>query len=246
MKAIKIVLDPAIGWHIRNPATYRIERTYPIIPPTVLFGIVQNLLNTSSHKTNFKEFIALGGFPTSDVGLSLEMQRIVKIDPGKKRVVGDRHEIEVAHTNFINSYLLVPDELSAEYVSNLKQRVGDIVLLTTTQFPTTIRKISEHEVLKTRSKKLLFGLAREGIGFPYVLPMRYEFGKTEDYRAQQYWRVLLPFVPIVSDKSIRKADIELFEPIDALSIDDATFDAELVKLCKNKWHKNITPLVGTI
>ncbi|VVB88702.1 Uncharacterised protein [uncultured archaeon] len=245
MKAIKIVLDPAIGWHIRNPATYRIERTYPVIPPTVLFGIVQNLLNTSSHKTTFKKFIALGGFPSSNVGLSLEMQRIVKIK-GKEDIVGDRHEIEVAHTNLINSYLLVPDELSAEYVSNLRQRVGDIVLLTTNQFPVTLRKISEHEVLKTKSKKLLFGLAREGMGFPYVLPLRYEFGKTNDYRTQQYWRVLLPFVPVVSDKSIRKADIELFEEVDSLSIDGANFDAELVKLCENKWHKSIAPLVGTI
>ncbi len=174
------------------------------------------------------------------------MQRIVKIDPGKKRVVGDRHEIEVAHTNLINSYLLVPDELAAEYVSNLRQRVGDVVLLTTNQFPTTIRKISKHEALKIRSKKLLFGLAREGMGYPYVLPLRYEFGKTTDYRTQQYWRVLLPFVPVVSDKLIRKADIELFEEIDALSIDGANFDAELVKFCENKWHKSIAPLVGTI
>jgi hypothetical protein len=140
----------------------------------------------------------------------------------------------------------VPDKLAAEYVSNLNQRVGDIVLLTTSQFPTMIRKISEHEAIPTRSKKLLFGLAREGMGFPYVLPMRYEFGKSDDYRAQQYWRVLLPFVPVVSDKLIRKADIELFEEIDALSFDGANFDAELVKLCKNTWHKGITPLVGTI
>jgi hypothetical protein len=245
MKAIKIILDPAIGWHIRNPATYRIERTYPVIPPTVLFGIVQNLLNTSSHKTTFKQFIALGGFPSSDVGLSLEMQRIVKIK-GKEEIVGDRHEIEVAHTNFINSYLLVPDELAAEYVSCLKQRVGDVFLLTTNQFPVTIRKISEHEVLKLKSKKLLFGLAREGMGFPYVLPVRYEFGKTIDYRTQQYWRVLLPFMPVVSDKLIRKADIELYEEIDAFSIDGANFDAELVKFCENNWHKSIAPLVGTI
>ncbi len=245
MKAIKIVFDPAIGWHIRNPATYRIERTYTVIPPTVLFGIVQNLLNTSSHKTNFKKFIALGGFPTSDVGLSLEMQRIVKIK-GKDDIVGDRHEIEVAHTNLINSYLLVPDELATEYISALRQRVGDVVLLTTNQFPATIRKISEHEVLKIKSKKLLFGLAREGMGYPYVLPLRYEFGKTTDYRTQQYWRVLLPFVPVVSDKLIRKADIELFEEVDALSIDGANFDSELIDLCENKWHKSITPLIGTI
>lgn len=245
MKAIKIVLETAMGWHIRNPATYRIERTYPVIPPTILFGIVQNLLNTSSHKTTFKEFIALGGFPSSDVGLSLEMQRIVKIK-SKDNIVGDRHEIEVAHTNLINSYLLVPDELADEYVLDLKQRVGDLVLLTTNQFPAIIRKISEHEVLKTRSKKLLFGIAREGMGFPYVLPLRYEFGKTDDYRTQQYCRVLLPFVPVVSDKSIRKADIELYEEVDVLSIDGANFDAELVKLCENKWDKSIAPLVGTI
>lgn len=161
-------------------------------------------------------------------------------------IVGDRHEIEVAHSNLINSYLLVPDELAAEYVSNLRQRVGDVVLLTTNQFPTTIRKISEHEALKIRSKKLLFGLAREGMGFPYVLPLRYEFGKTTDYRTQQYWRVLLPFVPVVLDKSIRKTNIELFEEIDAFSIDGANFDAELVKFCENKWHKSIAPLVGAI
>jgi hypothetical protein len=245
MKAIKIILDPAIGWHIRNPATYRIERTYPVIPPTVLFGIVQNLLNTSSHKTTFKQFIALGGFPSSDVGLSLEMQRIVKI---KKidDIVEDRHQIEVAHTNLINTYLLVPDELAAEYVLGLSQRVGDVVLLTTNQFPVTIRKISEHEIIKSKSKKLLFGLAREGMGYPYVLPLRYEFGKSTDYRTQQYFRVLLPFVPVVSDKSIRIADIELYEEIDAFSIDGANFDAELVKLCENKWDKSIVPLVGTV
>ncbi len=79
-----------------------------------------------------------------------------------------------------------------------------------------------------------------------MLPLRYEFGKTNDYRTQQYWRVLLPFVPVVSDKSLRKADIELYEEIDTLSIDGANFDAELEKLCENKWHKTITSLVGTI
>lgn len=182
---------------------------------------------------------------TNDGTTPLEMQRIVKIK-GKEDIVGDRHEIEVAHTNLINSYLLVPDEIAAEYVSSLRQRVGDVVLLTTNQFPVTLRKISEHEVLKTKSKKLLFGLAREGMGFPYVLPLRYKFGKTNDYRTQQYWRVLLPFVPVVSDKSIRKADIELFEEIDVLSIDGVNFDAELEKLCENEWHKDITTLVGTI
>lgn len=245
MRAIKIQLDPAIGWHIRNPATYRIERTYPIVPPTVIFGITQNLLNTSSHKTTFKKIISLGGFPVSDVGLSLEMQRIVKIK-GKDEIVGDRHEIEVAHTGLINSYLLVQDDCFNEYLSCLKQREGDVINLTTNQFPTAIRRITEHEVVMTKSKHLLFSLARDGVGLPFVLPMRYEFRKTEDYRTQQYWRVLLPFMPVISDKSIKKADITLNEEIEVISIDGANFDAELTKLCENKWDKSITPLVGTI
>jgi len=50
----------------------------------------------------------------------------------------------------------------------------------------------------------------------------------------------------VSYKSIRKADIELYEEVDAVSIDGAIFVAELVKLCENKWDKSIAPLVGTI
>ena len=245
MRAIKIVLDPAIGWHIRNPATYRIERTYPIVPPTVLFGIIQNLLNTSPHKTIFKKIIPLGGFPVSDVGLSLEMQRIVKIK-GKDEIVGDRHEIEVAHTGLINSYILVPEDCLREYFSRLKQREGDIVNLTTNQFPVSIRKITEHEIINKKSKTLLFSLARDGVGLPFVIPMRYEFGKTEDYRTQQYWRVLLPFMPVISDKLFKKADIELYDEVDAISIDGANFDAELVKLCENKWDKSIKPLVGTI
>ncbi|MFQ6119873.1 MAG: CRISPR-associated protein Cas5, partial [Methanosarcinales archaeon] len=102
MRAIKIVLETPFGWHIRNPATYRVERTYPVIPPTVLFGIVQNLLYTSSHKTKYKDMIALGGFPRSNIGLSLDMERIVKLytrqHPRTKRYkhVIDRHEVEVA------------------------------------------------------------------------------------------------------------------------------------------------------
>lgn len=245
MRAIKIQLDPAMGWHIRNPATYRIERTYPIVPPTVLFGIIQNLLNTSSHKTTFKKIIPLGGFPVSDVGLSLEMQRIVKIK-GKNEVVGDRHEIEVAHTGLINSYLLVPDDCFNEYFSCLKQREGDVINLTTNQFPTAIRRITEHDVIITKSKRLLFSLARDGVGLPFVIPMRYEFRKTEDYRTQQYWRVLLPFMPVISDKSIKNAGIALNDEIEVISIDGANFDAGLMKLCENKWDKSITPLVGTI
>lgn len=245
MRAIKLQLDPVIGWHIRNPATYRIERTYPVVPPTVLFGIIQNLLNTSSHKTTFKKIIPLGGFPVSDVGLSLEMQRIVKIK-GKDEIVGDRHEIEIAHTGSIDSYLLVPDDCFKEYYPLLKQREGDIINLTTNQFPVSIRKISEHEAINTKSKKLIFSLARDGVGLPFVVPMRYEFRKTEDYRTQQYWRVLLPFMPIISNKLIKKADIELHNEIEVISIDGVNFDAELVKLCESKWDKSIMPLVGTI
>ncbi len=243
MKAIKIVLDPSMGWHIRNPATYRIERTYPIIPPTILFGIVQNLLNTSPHKTPFREVIPLGGFPTSDVGLSLELQRIVKI---KEKILGDRHEIEVAHTNLINSYFIVQDERVDEYISNLSQRVGEIVLLTTTQFPAIIREVSKHEVRLTRNKKLLFGLARDGIGYPYVLPMRYEFGKGNDYRTQKYSRVMLPFKPIVIDKIIKKNDIMLVEEVDTLAIEEVNLDKELIEICKNRWDRSIKSMVGTI
>lgn len=170
MKGIKITLKPMVGWHIRNPATYRIERTYPVIPPTVLFGIVQNLFFTSSHKTPYRDIIALGGFPQTDIGLSLEMQRIVKIK-STKNIVTDRHEIEVAHSGPIDCYLLLKERAGNGYVECLENTIGDIVLLTTTQFPAKIEDVSVYNAIKTKSNVLLFSTSIDGLGFPYVLPL---------------------------------------------------------------------------
>ncbi len=248
MKAVKIILEPTHGWHIRNPATYRVERTYPVIPPTVLFGIIQNLLNTSAHRTSYRKIIALGGFPRSDIGLSLDMERIVKINLQKKDrpIFTDRHEIEVAHSDKIDAYAIVLDEYVDDYLPLLKKTVGDIVLLTTNQFPAVIRDIKVYDAKIDKSNTLLFCLSHEGVGMPHILPLHYVFGKKENYRAQKYYRVLLPYSPILSEHLIKKTGIYLKKEIEVITINGANFDAELLKLCENKWDKSINPIVGTM
>jgi hypothetical protein len=255
MKAIKIVLEAPFGWHVRNLATYRVERTYPIIPPTVLFGVVQNMLCTSSHKTKYRDMIALGGFPRSDVGLSLDMERITKLYTrpveGKKGIykhVTDRHEVEIAHSSEIDSFLVVEDDSTAYgYTRLLRDKVGEIMLLTTNQFPTIVRDVSLHDVKLTKTNSLLFCLEYDGWGMPYVLPLSYRFKKENDYRAQQYYKVLLPFSPILREKTIERSTIVLNNDIESLDISGAHFDRELLDFCRNQWlDENIEIIVGTV
>jgi CRISPR-associated Cas5-like protein len=255
MKAIKIVLEAPFGWHVRNPATYRIERTYPVVPPTVLFGIIQNMLYTSSHKTKYRDMIALGGFPCSDMGLSLDLERIVKLytrplkgKRGKYKHVSDRHEVEVAHSGKIDSFLIVEDNSKAdEYTRLLQDKIGEIVLLTTNQFPAIVRGVSIHDIRLTRTNKLLFCLEHEGWGLPCVLPLSYKFRKKDDYGAQQYYKVLLPFSPILKDKTMERSEIALKNEIESLKINGVCFDRELLNLCKNQWlDKNIEITIGTV
>jgi CRISPR-associated Cas5-like protein len=255
MKAIRIVLEAPFGWHVRNPATYRVERTYPVVPPTVLFGIIQNVLYTSPHKTRYRDMIALGGFPKSDVGLSLDLERIAKLytrplkgESGKYKHVSDRHEVEVAHSGEIDSFLVVEDNSKAdEYTKLLQDRIGEIVLLTTNQFPAIVKKVSIHEIGLVKTNKLLFCLEREGWGLPYVLPLSYKFKKKDDYRAQQYYKVLLPFLPILKDKTMERSEILLKNEIESLEINGACFDRELLNLCRNQWlDKSIEITIGTV
>ena len=254
MKAIRVVVEAPFGWHVRNPATYRVERTYPIVPPTVVFGIIQNILYTSSHKTRYRDIIALGGFPRSDVGLSLDMERITKLKTrlerkkGEYRHVSDRHEVEVAHSGEIDSFLVVEDDSAADaYTRMLQERTGEVVLLTTNQFPSIVRKVSMHDVRLVKTDRLLFCLEREGWGLPFVLPLSYKFKKQNDYRAQQYYKVLLPFSPILSEKIIKRSEIILANEIESLKINGSYFDRELLQFCKNQWlDKNIKTVVGTV
>lgn len=255
MKAINIVLEAPFGWHVRNLATYRVERTYPIIPPTVLFGVIQNMLYTSSHKTKYRDMIALGGFPRSDVGLSLDVERITKLYTrpvegrrGKYKHVTDRHEVEVAHSSEIDSFLIVEDDsLAKEYTELLRDKVGEVVLLTTNQFPAMVRDVSLHNVKLIKTNSLLFCLEYEGWGMPYVLPLSYRFEKENDYRAQQYYKVLLPFSPILGEKTIERSAIVLKNDIESLDINGAHFDKELLNSCRNQWlDENIEIIVGTV
>jgi len=254
VKAIKFELEASFGWHIRHPATYRVERTYPIIPPTIIFGIVQNILFTSSHKTPYKEIIALGSFPKSDVGLSLEMERIVKIkNMKKKEIVSDRHQIEVAHSDKIECFILLKEgNKSNEIMEKLKNSEGEIVPLTTPQFPAIIKRVLECDFQEDgNSKKLLFTLSQDGLidGMPYVLPLRYEFKEKEDYRTQKYFRVILPFKILStkhSDRILERTKIVLQNEIETIKIDDKYFDKNLIEYCENKWDKKIKEEVGTI
>jgi len=254
MKAIKVVVEAPFGWHVRNPATYRVERTYPIIPPTVIFGIVQNILYTSSHKTRYRDIIALGGFPRSNIGLSLDMERITKLKTrlerkkGKYRHVSDRHEVEVAHSGEIDSFLVVEDDSAADaYTKLLQKRTGEVVLLTTNQFPSIVREVSMQNVRLVKTNRLLFCLERKGWGLPFVLPLSYRFKKKHDYRAQQYHKVLLPFSPILGDKTIERSEIVLANEIESLEINGSYFDRELLQFCRNQWlDKNIEIVVGTV
>ncbi len=255
MKALKIVLEAPFGWHIRNPATYRVERTYPVVPPTVLFGIMQNMLCTSSHKTKYREMIALGGFPRSNVGLSFDVERITKLytrlqegEKGKYKHVTDRHQVEVAHSSCIDSFLAVEDDSTAsEYSGLLEEKIGEIVLLTTNQFPAIVRDVTIYETRLVRTNKPLFCLEREGWGLPCVLPLSYRFEKEDNYRAQQYYKVLLPFSPILRDKTIERSEIVLNNEIESIDINGTFFDKELLQFCRNQWlDTNIEVVVGTV
>lgn len=254
MKSIKIILETPFGWHIRNPATYRVERTYPVIPPTILFGIVQNILFTSSRRTKYRDMISLGGFPASDIGLSLDMERITKLytrkdqKSKKDKHVVDRHLIEIGHSGNIESFIIFNDNvIFEECVELLKSKVGEIVLLTTNQFPAIVKKVIPYESLVIETNKLSFCVEREGWGLPYVLPLNYNFTRFGDYRTQQYHRVLLPFSPFITEKKIKKSEITLKDKIKALKIDNYVFDLELLQFCKNKWNDDTIDIkIGTI
>jgi CRISPR-associated Cas5-like protein len=254
MKSIKIVLETPYGWHIRNPATYRVERTYPVIPPTILFGIIQNILCTSSRRTKYRNMISLGGFPTSDIGLSLDMERIAKLytrmDSKSKKYkhVVDRHQIEIAHSEKMESFIIFNDDaVFVECLEMLEKKVGEIVLLTTNQFPAIVKEVTSHDPLFIQTNKVIFCMEREGWGLPHVLPLNYNFKRFGDYRAQEYHRVILPFSPFITDKRIKKSEITLKNEIKALKIDDYAFDLELIKFCENKWEDNTIKMkIGTI
>jgi CRISPR-associated Cas5-like protein len=254
MKSIKLILETPFGWHIRNPATYRVERTYPVIPPTILFGIIQNILYTSSRRTKYRDMISLGGFPTSDIGLSLDMERITKLytrkDPKSKKYkhVVDRHQIEIGHSKNMESFIIFNDDTSFEECFELLERkVGEIVLLTTNQFPGIVKEVTSYDPLIIETDILSFCMEREGWGLPHVLPLHYNFTRFGDYRTQKYHRVLLPFSPFITEKNIKKSEITLKNKIKALKIDNHVFDLELLQFCKNKWNDDTIEIkIGTI